>query len=72
MEGVKQEKPIDEATKDSKGTHQSKEPEPAWTVTNTTHMQDTIHKELCQCLAELVTKVEDHDTLRSLAACVPG
>lgn len=51
---------------------QGEEPEPSGLATNTTHVKDTVRKELGRSLTELVAEVEDHDTLSRLASGVPG
>ena len=72
LEGVGQTETKHETTEHCEGTHENEQPEPTSLVADAAHVKNTIGQQLGGGLAELVSKVEEHDTLRRLAACVPG
>jgi len=72
LEGVRQEEAQDESTKDGEPSHEHKQPEPARSTGNASHVKNPVGKEFRRCLTELVAKVEDHHTLGSLLLGVPG
>lgn len=72
LERVRKEEAQNESTETGESTHEDKQPEPTGAPGNASHVEDTEGKEFCRCLAELVAKVEDHDTLGSFLLGVPG
>lgn len=72
LERVRQEEAENEAAQNGKSSHNGEQPKPTRLTTDTSHVQDTIGKEFGGSLSKLVTKVEEHDSLGSLAPCVPG
>lgn len=72
LERVRQEEAENEAAQNGESSHDGEQPEPTRLTTNASHVQDTVGKKLGRSLSELVTKVEEHDSLGSLAPCVPG
>lgn len=61
-----------EAAENGEATHEHKQPKPSSLSANTSHVKNTIGQQLGRSLAELVTKVEEHDALGRLSARVPG
>ena len=72
FEGIRQEESKNEAAQNSEGSHDRKEPEPPRLSTHTPHMQNSISKKLRTGLTELVSKVEEHDTLGRLFTSIPS
>ena len=70
-ERIRQEETQDDTAEQGERSHEGEQPEPTSLAANTTHMQDTVCDQLRRGLAELVTEVEEHDTLGSLLPCVP-
>lgn len=72
LERVGEAETEDEAAHNGETTHEGKQPEPTSLVADTAHVEDTIGQELGRSLTELVTEVEEHDTLGGFLAGVPG
>ena len=72
IERVREEEAENESTKTGESAHKHEQPEPASTSSNSSHVEDTVCKEFCRCLAKLVAEVKDHHTLRGFLLGVPG
>lgn len=54
------------ATEAGESTHQDKQPEPATSASDTSHVEDTEGEKLRRSLTKLVAEVEDHDSFGCL------
>lgn len=72
LERVRQEATEDKPRCDCESTHDDEEPKPARSIRGTAHVKYTVRQEFGGGLAELVAKVEDHDSLRSLSLRIPS
>jgi len=71
-ERIREEEAEDETTETGEATHEHEQPKPTGPASDTTHVEDAKSEELSRSLAELIAKVEDHDTFRRFLASIPG